>query len=259
MLLGDVVHDLFVDGEPYEVDVLGDFGEEPRFAGPDPYDGVKLAVLGHIHDVIEVIGIQLAAPRLDVLVGEAVAFKNPAAEHFAGAADRAVGEADGHLGVAELRDGGDAGLLGHHEVESGGVVEVGVGGDVGECLLVGGGPLDGGHVHGVHADGQIRLLLLELDDVGGGVAGQHGDFIVGVGIGERFGDEADAEVPAAGHGAGHGSQPGLFGKGGGGEQCDGQGHGSGYKVCTHGWNLQGLGFAIHSGTVRRPRRGNRPF
>ena len=31
--------------------------EEPRFAGPDPYDGVKLAVLGHIHDVIEVIGI----------------------------------------------------------------------------------------------------------------------------------------------------------------------------------------------------------
>ena len=42
VLLGDVVHDLFVDGEPYEVDVLGDFGEEPRFAGPDPYDGVKL-------------------------------------------------------------------------------------------------------------------------------------------------------------------------------------------------------------------------
>ena len=72
-------------------------------------------------------------------------------------------------------------------------------------------------------------------------------------------DEADAEVPAAGHGAGHGSQPGLFGKGGGGEQCDGQGHGSGYKVCTHGWNLQRLGFAIHSGTVRRPRWGNRPF
>lgn len=151
------------------------------------------------------------------------------------------------------------GLLGHHEMEPGGVVEVGVGGDVGERLLVGGRPLDSGHVHGVHADGQIRLLLLELDDVGGGVAGQHGDFIVGVGIGERFGDEADAEVPAAGHGAGHGSQPGLFGKGGGGEQCDGQGHGSGYKVCTHGWNLQRLGFAIHSGTVQAAAMGEPPF
>ena len=54
------------------------------------------------------------------------------------------------------------------KVEPGGVVEVGVGGDVGERLLVGGRPLDGGHVHGVHTDGQIRLLLLELDALGGG-------------------------------------------------------------------------------------------
>ena len=94
------------------------------FAGSDPQGHVKLAVLHHAGGVVGGRSVDLAAPRGDVLLADAVFLKDPLAEQIGIPGGMGHGDADGHLLFLDLGEGRNAGSLVHDEVHPGGVVQV---------------------------------------------------------------------------------------------------------------------------------------
>ena len=119
VLFAHGLDDALVHGQDVQIHAVHHVLHDEGFAGSDPQGHVKLAVLHHAGGVVGGRCVDLAAPRGDVLLADAVFLKDPLAEQIGVSGGVGHGDADGHLLFLDLGEGRNAGSLVHDEVHPG--------------------------------------------------------------------------------------------------------------------------------------------